>query len=110
MAVDDHAKAGPQREGADTNAVEYEVDIGALGVGGQTGGCFAATLQKIGDTRDQGLRESRPDHFPEEALFSRAAGGDLGVSQAWAEEIPHDFVVALAVHPLLHGFAGLDTE
>ena len=36
--------------------------------------------------------------------------GDFGGSQLRSEEIPHNLVVALAVHPQLHGFAGLDSE
>ena len=56
------------------------------------------------------LDEARRHHRAEQALLGGAVPGGLFRSQTRTEEVPNDFVITLAVHPLVHGFAGLDSE
>ena len=94
---------------AKSGVTEHEADVGGLRVRGDGGGDVAVTVQERSKARDQRGFESGLQHLPIERFLARTVFEDLRRRKLVPEEVPHDFIVALAVHPLMHLLGSLDS-
>ena len=78
------------------------------GVGGDGGGEVLVAQEEFADAGDEGIGESRLEHFAVERFFGGAVAENFFGSEGVTEEIANDFVVAFAVHATLHGLGGFD--